>query len=146
MPQGNAIPPDSGSVELVNQREQIDRVVQQVLAAAARHEYPEASKFALRLAIEEAVSNAFRHGHRGLPESTPIDFEYSVNEVEVHLRVRDRGPGFDPAEVPDPTLEGNIEVPSGRGLLLMRAYMASIDYLPPGNEVRMRYRKPAAKE
>lgn len=146
MPQGNAISPDSGSVELPNQRAEIDRVVQQVLAAAARHEYPEASKFALRLAIEEAVSNAFRHGHKGLPESTPVHFDWTVNEVEVHLRVRDKGPGFNPSEVPDPTLEGNIEVPSGRGLLLMRAYMASIDYIAPGNEVRMRYRRPLPKK
>jgi serine/threonine-protein kinase RsbW len=146
MPGHKAIPAVSGSVELANLRAEIDRVVQTVLAAAAEHGYPEASKFAIRLAIEEAVSNAFRHGHKGLPEDTPVLFEYDVGEQEIRLRVVDRGPGFRPEEVPDPTLEGNIEVPSGRGLLLMRAYMASIDYIPPGNEVRMRYRKPLPKK
>jgi serine/threonine-protein kinase RsbW len=145
MAERKAIPAVSGSIELVNRRADIDRVVQDVLAAAAERGYPEASKFAIRLAIEEAISNAFRHGHKGLPETTPVLFEYEVGDHEISLRVVDRGPGFEPGEVPDPTLEGNIEVPSGRGLLLMRAYMASIDYIPPGNEVRMRYRKPLLK-
>jgi serine/threonine-protein kinase RsbW len=136
---------DSASVLLSNQRAEIDRVVQAVLAAAAKYSYPEASKFAIRLAIEEAVSNAFHHGHKGLPPDTPVHFEYRVGPRQVELVVRDQGPGFDPRVVPDPTAEGNIEIPSGRGLLLMRAYMAEVEYLPPGNAVRMVYRKPLLK-
>ena len=135
-------PPKSASVELVSQRAEIDRLVQEVLEAAAERGYPEASKFALRLALEEAVSNAFHHGNRGLDPATPIRVSYEVGSEQVEVVVRDRGPGFDPGGVPDPTLEGNIEIPSGRGLLLMRAYMTLVAFTPPGNEVRMVYRKP----
>jgi serine/threonine-protein kinase RsbW len=141
----SAIPPVSASVELHNQRAEIDRAVQDVLTAATRYGYPEASKFAIRLAIEEAVSNAFHHGHARLDRGVPITFSYTVAPDRVEMAVRDRGPGFNPDTVPDPTLEGNIEIPSGRGLLLMRAYMASVMYVPPGNEVRMVYRRPSAR-
>jgi serine/threonine-protein kinase RsbW len=137
-------PQDAATVELRHERSEIDRVVQEVVSAASRHGYPEAAKFALRLGIEEAVSNAFNHGNRGLPAETPVTVSYEVGEREIRLSVRDRGPGFDPGSVPDPTEEGNIEIPSGRGLLLMRAYMAEVDYVPPGNEVRMVYRRPGA--
>ena len=39
--------------------------------------------------------------------------------------------------VPDPTLDENIEIPSGRGIMLMRAYMSEISYKDPGNRVIM---------
>jgi len=36
-----------------------------------------------------------------------------------------------------------LDIPNGRGLLLMRAYMESVEYLGKGNHVRMVYVKPA---
>jgi serine/threonine-protein kinase RsbW len=142
MTQRKAMPPDWACVELPNQRPEIERLVQDVLDQLAQHHYSDAARFAIRLAIEEAVSNAFHHGHRGLPSHTPVTVRFRVSPREVEILVRDQGPGFNPESVPDPTLDQNIEVPSGRGLLLMRAYMAEVDYIAPGNEVRMVYRKP----
>ena len=37
--------------------------------------------------------------------------------------------------------EENLEIPSGRGIMLMRAYMSEVEYLPPGNILRMVYRR-----
>ena len=56
------------------------------------------------------------------------------------------GPGFDPSTVPDPTLDQNLEIPSGRGLMLMRAYMTAVTFNPAGNRVTMRYRKPPGRK
>jgi serine/threonine-protein kinase RsbW len=61
------------------------------------------------------------------------------------VEIEDRGPGFDPGAVPDPTLEQNLEIPSGRGLMLMRAYMTSVTFNPAGNRVRLLYRRPPGK-
>jgi serine/threonine-protein kinase RsbW len=36
--------------------------------------------------------------------------------------VRDRGPGFDPAIVPDPLAEENVGRGTGRGLFFMRRF------------------------
>ena len=45
--------------------------------------------------------------------------------------------GFDPGQVPDPTDEDNLEIPSGRGLMLMRSYMSSVRFNDAGNCVTM---------
>ncbi|MBL9032198.1 MAG: ATP-binding protein [Phycisphaerae bacterium] len=136
---------DEGRVLIRHDRAQTDALVASVLDAMTRHGYPDASRFAVRLALEEALSNAFRHGHRGLPHDTPATVEFRVSDADVTLSIEDRGPGFRADAVPDPTLDENLELPSGRGLMLIRAYMASVHYNDKGNRVTMIYRKPAAK-
>ncbi len=133
---------DAVSFRLSNRRDEIDRAEESLLAALTRHGYTETSKFAVRLAVEEALSNAFHHGHKSLPAATPVQFEFAVGAREVRVNIEDQGPGFTPAEVPDPTTDENLELPSGRGLLLMRAYMTSVEYAGRGNVLRMRYVKP----
>lgn len=120
-------------------RAEIDEVVRQVTGATEACGFPNAATFAVRLALEEAVSNAFRHGHRGLDQKLPIRVKYAVSPKRVELVVTDQGPGFRPSEVPDPTLEENLERPSGRGLMLMRSYMSRVEYSARGNEVRMEF-------
>ena len=51
--------------------------------------------------------------------------------------VRDEGPGFDPAALPDPTDPANLDKVTGRGILLMRAFMDHVDFNARGNEVTM---------
>lgn len=132
----------SGRVSLVNDRDQIGALQDLVVEAAEEHGYAKGALFALRLAMEEAIANAFRHGHKGLPPETPIDIEYEVSDEAVRLAVQDKGPGFKPEAVPDPTLDENLETPGGRGLVLMRAYMSRIDYNDAGNRVEMELRRP----
>lgn len=124
----------------------MDEAVKRVLDALTRHGYTESSKFAVRLALEEGLANAFRHGHKGLSETLPVRFEFEVGPKELRVKVTDRGPGFNPGSVPDPTLDSNLELPSGRGLMLMKAYMSSVTFNAKGNEVTMVYRKPAGRK
>jgi serine/threonine-protein kinase RsbW len=134
---------ESARFELVNDRHAIDAVRDQIVEALGRLGYSDASSFAVRLAFEEAISNAFRHGHQGLPSDTPVTVEYRIGPEEVEITLEDRGPGFVPGDVPDPTLEENLDRPSGRGLMLIRAYMAAVEFNEAGNRVRMTYRRPA---
>jgi serine/threonine-protein kinase RsbW len=69
--------------------------------------------------------------------------QIAVDSQRVTMHVIDQGPGFDPSAVPDPTLEENIERGSGRGLLLINAYMTSAQYNAKGNAITMVYEKPA---
>lgn len=131
------------SLKIANTREDIERAEEGLLEGLKRHAYPDAAVFAVRLAIEEGLVNAFKHGHKGLPPDTKITFSYELGPDRVQIDIEDQGPGFTPEEVRDPTLDENLEIPSGRGLLLMRAYMESVEYLGRGNHVRMVYARPA---
>ncbi|MSR18689.1 MAG: ATP-binding protein [Phycisphaerales bacterium] len=104
--------------------------------------YSEAAAFSIRLALEEAVINAHKHGNHG-DTSKIVAVSWSVTADEVVIEVSDGGGGFDPHSVPDPTSDENLEIPSGRGIMLMRAYMGDVTFVAPGNRVRMVYRKPS---
>lgn len=138
--------PDTADLWVFNDRSQIDTVVSDVVDALGRHRYTESSRFAVRLALEEAISNAFRHGHKTLPKDTPVQLKYRVDDEELQVTIVDQGPGFKPEAVPDPTLEENLDKPSGRGLMLIRAYMSDVSHAGRGNELRMVYKKPPSKD
>lgn len=121
-------------------RAEIDACQSAVEEAMAQHGYGREALFAVRLALEEALVNAIRHGNRHVPGGQ-VDFRWSVDGDEARFEVRDQGDGFDPDAVPDPTHDDNLEIPSGRGIMLMRAYMTSVEYLPPGNRLRIVYRR-----
>ena len=139
-------PPHAGRFErswtLRDEREAIERVQSEVGSALRSNDFGEAATFAIRLALEEALVNGFRHGNKGDPAKS-VTVHCAVDGEGIELEVIDQGEGFDPGSVPDPTAEENIEIPSGRGIMLMRAYMTSVEYLPPGNRLRIVYRRPA---
>ena len=132
---------DHSRIFIANKREEIERAEKQLITALEKHKYPDAAKFAVRLALEEALVNAFRHGHKNLSPDVPVAFEFRVTDDETEMSIEDKGPGFDPGDVPDPTLDENLTVPTGRGLLLMRAYMARVEYVGRGNRVEMVYKR-----
>lgn len=98
--------------------------------------WDEASVFAVRLSLEEALANAFRHGNQGDP-TKHVRVHYSIDSERIALAVEDEGDGFDHRAVPDPTDDANLEIPSGRGIMLIRAYMSSVGFVPPGNRLEM---------
>jgi serine/threonine-protein kinase RsbW len=128
---------------LLEQRDSIEGVQSDVNDALTGCGYGEAASFAIRLALEEALVNGFRHGNKGNP-SKHVTVECKIDPQGVELVVIDEGEGFDPGSVPDPTADENIDIPSGRGIMLMRAYMSSVEYLHPGNRLRIFYSNPNA--
>jgi len=98
--------------------------------------FPEEPGFAVRLALDEALSNAVRHGNK-LDPNKKVTIEYRVGPEEVCISVTDEGEGFDPGKVPDPTLDENLDHPNGRGLMLIRAYMSSVSHSLNGRRLTM---------
>ena len=138
-PSPDPAPLPGGGTALLKDREDLQRSVDALMNALTAAGYSKAAAFGVRLALEEAVVNAMTHGHRALPAGTPVRLEFSVSPARVELTVEDRGPGFSPASVPDPTLDENLETPTGRGIMLMRAYMTRVSYNERGNRVTMVY-------
>ncbi len=121
-------------------RDEIDRIQQDILGVLARYGYDDAAVFAVRTAIEEAVSNAIHHGNDNDPRRK-VTIEYAADEASIEIEIADEGLGFDPNSVPDPTRPENVDIPSGRGIMLMRVYMSEVVFTAPGNRVRMRYER-----
>src|SRR5688500_19905596 len=102
-------------------------VQERILAEVARHGFNTNSLFATRLALEEALVNAIKHGNKLDPKKKVI-VEAKVSRDRVEIEIEDQGPGFDRASVPDPTAEENLCKCSGRGILLIEAYMNSVTW------------------
>ena len=88
----------------------------------------------LQLALEEGLANAIKHGNKMDPEKT-VTVECFLNGDIVRVVIQDEGPGFDPNDVPDPTLPENLDKPSGRGVMLMKAFMDDVLYNETGNQL-----------
>lgn len=111
--------------------------------AARRLGFAEEALFGVEMAVREAVTNAVLHGNRR-DESKPVDVGLWGTESELVITVRDRGAGFDPERVADPTAEENILKTSGRGILFMRTFMDEVTWERPpegGTLVRMTKKK-----
>jgi serine/threonine-protein kinase RsbW len=112
-------------------------VLDPVAGAMTRLGYPSEAVFAVRLALEEALVNAVKHGNKGDPAKR-VRVRYRVTDVEFWAEVQDEGAGFDPSAVPDPLDEEGLARPSGRGLLMMRHYLDDVGYDERGNTVTLR--------
>jgi serine/threonine-protein kinase RsbW len=88
------------------------------------------------MAVREAVTNAVLHGNHLDTEKT-VQITLKSTPASLVVTVRDRGEGFDPESVPDPTAAQNLLKTNGRGILFMRAFMDSVEWLrhPEGGTV-----------
>jgi len=121
----------------------------------------ESEHMRIGVALEEALLNAYYHGNlevdsalreqdddefaelaRQRTTEPPyrdrrIYFHAKYSESEAVFVIRDEGRGFDTSRVPDPTEPENLLRTSGRGLLLMRAFMDDLRFNDAGNEVTL---------
>ena len=121
------IPSDLGEARRVQE------MIEEALHTCA---YTEHDIFAIKLALEEALVNAIKHGNQMDPDKR-VFVVYQVTPERFDVRITDEGEGFNPEDVPDPTDERYIDRPCGRGLLLMRGFMTEVEYHDKGNVVRM---------
>lgn len=86
----------------------------------------------------EAVTNAIRHGNGiGSAEKVHVDVFEEADQLEIV--VRDRGNGFCPEQVDDPTDPTLLLREGGRGVYLIRALTDECDFEDEGRTVRMAF-------
>src|SRR4051812_30840420 len=107
------------------------RIVDEVVS----HRFHDNSLFAIKLALEEALNNALKHGNKGDPLKK-VHVEYRVTPKQFEVTVEDEGEGFSRKRVPDPTRGENLTKCSGRGLLLIEAYMNKVEFSNGGRRLR----------
>lgn len=113
------------------------------------------------IALTEALVNAMVHGNLEVSSSLIGETSEPFNErirkrmatepysrrvvhvdvfetpMEARYQIRDEGPGFDPAGIPDPTDPDNLEKGFGRGLLLIRTFMDEVFHNATGNQITL---------
>ena len=82
------------------------------------------------------MNNAIKHGNKFDANKT-VELAYDISESRAIITITDQGSGFNPSTLPDPTVDENLEKPTGRGVMLIHAYMDEVAYNDAGNQVRM---------
>ena len=109
---------------------------ERILADVERHGFSNDSTFAIRIALEEALVNAIKHGNR-LDPGKKVHVESRVTTRRAEITIEDEGPGFSRSDIPDPTLEENLHKSSGRGILLIESYMDGVHWSHGGRRLKM---------
>ena len=71
------------------------RVQEDIEARASRPPFAEHDIFAIKLALEEALVNAIKHGNQMDPDKQ-VRVAYRVAPERFDIRITDEGPGFNP--------------------------------------------------
>ena len=117
-----------------------NKVVLLIVENMQRIGWPENDMFGVHMALEEAIINAIKHGNLRDP-AKQVHVIVQATLQDFYLQVTDQGDGFDPDAVPDCTADENLELGSGRGLLLMRHYMDEVKYNETGNQLEIRKKR-----
>lgn len=121
-------------------------VQERIIAILESLNYSDRDVFGVRLALEEALVNAIKHGNRMDPRKI-VRVSVRIDPDRARIEIEDQGEGFALSDVPDPTADENLERPCGRGIMLMRAFMNLIEYNAVGNRVVLeKHRSPPDEE
>ncbi|HVP64616.1 MAG TPA: ATP-binding protein [candidate division Zixibacteria bacterium] len=116
--------------------EAINPLVDAVMSVVRRMGHT--SELEIETALREALANAVKHGCSGDASKfveCQVVFE---KESSVFIAVRDPGPGFDPATIPDPTNGEHVYEDHGRGIFLINQLMDEVRFHRNGSEIHMR--------
>jgi serine/threonine-protein kinase RsbW len=95
---------------------------------------PRRIRFNFRTALAEALANAIAYGNRHDPARL-VRVRVEVTRDAVRLHVTDDGTGFDPGDIPDPTLPERLQREDGRGLFVLRSLVDQVAFNERGNSV-----------
>ena len=126
-------------VLLASNLESVDEAEELVLDIAKEAGFPEDELHKISMAVRETVVNAVVHGNR-YNAHKKVHLGASLGEGRLTVTVADEGDGFDLASVPAPLADENLLHQSGRGLLLVRAFVDEFQLrrlTPGGTEAKL---------
>lgn len=132
---------DARTVNLVldSTLESVDVVEENVLREAIELGFDEDEQHHIGMSVRECMVNAVVHGNR-YNARKKVTVTISRLPDRLQITIRDEGEGFDLNSLPDPLAEENLLRHSGRGLLLIQAFMDEFQIRrrePNGTEVKM---------
>jgi serine/threonine-protein kinase RsbW len=119
--------------------ESVDVAEAVVVRAATAMGFDEDRQHEVGIAVRETMVNAVAHGNH-YSSRKKVHLRVMKNDKGIVVEIDDEGKGFELEEVPDPRHGENILRQSGRGLLMIRAFMDELEIKrrePQGTHVRM---------
>ena len=114
-------------------------IQEQIVGGMESRGYAPRDVFSVRLALEEALVNAIKHGNKMDPDKV-VNVKWEIDDEHVRVVIEDQGEGFPIDDVPDPTDDENLDKPGGRGIMLMRSFMSVVEYNESGNRLTLEKR------
>lgn len=122
----------TAETQLESTLESVDAAESLVLQYAEDAGFEEEDLHKIGMAVRETMVNAVVHGNRyNLRKKVHLSVVAAGDRLAI--TIADEGEGFEPKELPDPLAEENLLRQSGRGLLLIKAFV---------DEFRMRKAEP----
>ena len=119
--------------------ESVDAGEEIVLKEAQDLGFDEDDQHKIGIAVRECLVNAVIHGNRyNIRKKVHLTVLRTPGRLEI--RIGDEGEHFDMSQLPDPLADENLLRHSGRGLLLMQAFMDEFQVRPRepnGTEVKL---------
>ena len=111
-------------------------LIEEVMKGVRAARWDDKDLFAVELVLEEALTNAVKHGNHSDP-SKNVRFGVKLNESTFYVRIEDEGNGFDPGVLADPREPANQMATSGRGILLIRHFATRVQWNERGNVIEL---------
>lgn len=119
--------------------ESVDKAEEVVLEQAQNLGFDEDDLHKIGMSMRECMVNAVVHGNR-YNRRKKVYLKVVRSAECLSIWIGDEGDGFDPQDVPNPLEGDNLLRGSGRGVMLMQAFMDEFQVSrrePQGTEVRM---------
>ena len=119
--------------------ESVDTAEDVVVREAKEAGFEEDDLHKIGIAVRECMVNAVVHGNR-YNARKKVQLKAARAPGRIAISIADEGDGFDLSAVPDPRANENLLRFSGRGVMLMQAFMDEFQVStrePRGTEVKM---------
>src|SRR5512147_1275552 len=138
---GEILSGENGNVDvfLSSTLDSVDDAENLVLKAAEEVGFGDDDLHKIGMAVRETVVNAVVHGNR-YNSRKRVHLQVLKGDDRITITVADEGNGFEPKSIPDPLAEENLLQQSGRGILLIRAFVDDYQMqrlVPAGTEVKL---------
>jgi serine/threonine-protein kinase RsbW len=117
----------------------VDQAEEAVLREAKAAGFDEDDLHKIGISVRECMVNAVVHGNR-YNASKKVHLKVSRAGGRLEILIGDEGDHFDLSQLPDPLADENLLRQSGRGLLMMQAFMDEFQVrqrTPHGTEVKL---------
>jgi len=127
------------TLQLPSKTESIAQLEQLIEEIADKYHVAEDTFANMMTCLNEAAINAIIHGNK-LDETKKVIINAEVEPKRIVWTVTDEGPGFDYANLADPTAPENLENLTGRGVFIIKHLADQCIFNASGNTIELHFK------